>query len=247
VPVVRALWDRGVFDLFADSSASPGLNSVDLERIVDKTRANRGYLRVALRLLVSTGWLKWSFTESGAVSYALTPEGSIALRIAPELYREAISFIPMAIFLEDFLFGQAQGSFLPLLQVMVDKAIGGWAAGVPPEPLAAGVNEEIRLHLEGMLIGPVMVALSRHGILNQLEKGPADLKDLPGNQACLSSLFDLLAGRGWIARVQNSIALTDSGRYAARIAPAYGVTVSYLPMFSVISTLLFGNPRSSCW
>jgi hypothetical protein len=239
VPVVRALWDRGVFDLFADESVW-----VDLERIVDKTRANRGYLRVALRLLVSTGWLKWRFTETGALSYALSPEGSIALRIAPELYREAVSFIPMAIFLEDFLFGQAQGSFLPLLQVMVDKAISGWTAGVPAEPPAPGVNEQIRLHLEGMLIGPAMVALSRHGVLNQLEKGPADLKDLEGNQACLSSLFDLLAGRGWVAREQNAITLTDAGCYAARIAPAYGVTVSYLPMFSVISTLLFGNPRN---
>ncbi len=154
VPVVRALWDRGVFDLFGDASVW-----VDLERIVDKTRANRGYLRVALRLLVSTGWLKWRFTEAGAVSYTLTPEGSVALRMAPELYREAVSFIPMAIFLEDFLFGQAQGSFLPLLQVMVDKAISGWSLGLPAESVAAGVTEQIRLHLEGMLIGPAMVAL----------------------------------------------------------------------------------------
>jgi len=37
--------------------------------------------------------------------------------------------------------------------------------------------------------------------------------------------------------------LTECGRLAAQLASAYGVTVSYLPMFNVVSTLLFGNPR----
>ena len=37
--------------------------------------------------------------------------------------------------------------------------------------------------------------------------------------------------------------MTGCGRYAAQIASAYGVTVSYLPMFAVLPTLLFGNAR----
>jgi len=39
------------------------------------------------------------------------------------------------------------------------------------------------------------------------------------------------------------VQLTGRGRYAAQIAASYGVTVSYLPMFAVLPTLLFGNPR----
>ncbi len=230
-PVVRALQDRGVFGLFRD--AGPW---VDMDRIAEKTRANRGYLGVALRLLVSSGWLRWRTAEDGAISYALTGEGAAAVGVAPELYREVVSFIPMAIFLEDFLFGKSQGSFLPSLQVLIDKAIGGWGAGDAPA--------RIGLHLDGMLIGPTMVALARNGILDTLEQGPAELKSMEGNQSCLSALFDLLASRGWVAReANNRIALTPTGRYAARIASAYGITVSYLPMFSVVSTLLFGNPR----
>jgi len=233
-PVVRALWDRGVFGLFSDPSIW-----VDLERIAEKTRANRGYLRVALRLLVSGGWLQWQTEENGAVSYALTAEGSAWLGVAPELYREVVSFIPMAIFLEDFLFGKSQGSFLPSLQVLIDRAIGGWGTDA---------HSRIRLHLDGMLIGPTMVALARNGILDKLlatpETDSAELKSMDGNQSCLSSLFDLLASRGWVTREPNNrISLTATGRYAARIASAYGITVSYLPMFSVVSTLLFGNPR----
>lgn len=243
-PVVRALCDRGVFEMFREaSSGSEALGSeatrwVDLDQIAEKTRANHGYLRIALRLLVGGGWLRWRTGDYGMACYQLTSAGIIALRTAPELYREVVSFIPMAIFLEEFLFGRSQGLFLPSLQVLIDKAIEGWGLDA-----ASAVDEQTRLHLDGMLIGPAMVALSRNGVLKTLAKGPAELKSIDGNQNCLSSLFDLLASRGWIAREQSRISLTPAGRYAASIAPAYGVTVSYLPMFSVVSTLLFGNPR----
>ncbi len=52
VPTVKALWDRGVFGLFD----GPG-SRVDLGQIVEHTRGNRGYLKVAMRLLASSGWL----------------------------------------------------------------------------------------------------------------------------------------------------------------------------------------------
>ena len=44
-------------------------------------------------------------------------------------------------------------------------------------------------------------------------------------------------------QAKDSVELTPCGRYAAQIASAYGVTVSYLPLFMVLNTLLFGNPR----
>jgi hypothetical protein len=240
-PVVRALWDRGVFELFR--AASQNDNWVDLDRIAEKTRGNHGYLRIGLRLLVGGGWLHWRTGETGAASYALTPEGLVALAVAPDLYREVVSFIPMAIFLEDFLFGRSQGLLLPSLQVLIDKAIEGWGLEIPEDPAAAGVIDQLRLQLDGMLIGPAMVALSRNGVLAMLQADPLEQKSIEGNQACLTSLFDLLVSRGWLIREQNRVGLTPAGHYAASIAPAYGVTVSYLPMFSVVSTLLFGNPR----
>lgn len=209
-PVVCALCDRTAF--------------VD-GRINDSTRANRGYLNVALRLLASQGWLDGN---------TLTPAGVEAIRLAPPFYRDVVSFIPMALFLEDFLFGRSQGGFLPMLQVLVEKARAGWDSALP---------DEIRHHLDGMLIGPAIVALARKGVFDQLAHGPVELEQLEGNHSCLSTLFDLLTIPGWITRDQNVIRLTESGAYAASTAHAYGVTVSYLPMFSVIGTLLFGNPR----
>jgi hypothetical protein len=198
VPVVRALYDRGVFELITADTW------VDLDQIVAKTRANRGYLKVALRLLVSAGWLHWQ----NGTSFSLTPEGSAALSKAPQ------PFIPSVIFLEDFLFGRSQDSVPPALQAS-----------------------------SGLVIGPAMVALARRGVLDRLEGGPVDLTSIDGNQSCLSALFDLLAEEGWILRQGYFISLTPAGKQAATYAYTYGITVSWLPMFSVVSTLIFGNPR----
>ena len=161
-PVVRALFDRGVFEMFRDD---PSI-WIGLDTIVEKTRGNQGYLRVALRLLVSAGWLQMRTGEYGSAAYALTADAPVRLKVSPPFYREVVSFIPMAIFLEDFLFGKSQVSFLPMLQVLFDKAIAGWDSGVP---------SPLQLHLDGMLIGPAMVALSRKGIFDQLKDGPVEL------------------------------------------------------------------------
>jgi hypothetical protein len=220
IPVVRALCDRGVFEMFRDPEAW-----VEFDQIATKTRANRGYLKVALRLLVSAGWLKW---RDGA-SWALTPEGLAALHTAAPLFRDAAAFIPMAILLEDLLFGGLQSSLLPSLQALIDKSVEG--------------SSEVYRNLQGVLVGPAMVVFARRGILDKLQQCPVDLNTIDGNQPCLSFLFDLLVNIGWSGREGDRISLTATGKYAASIASAYGVTVSYLPMFSVVSTLLFGNPR----
>jgi len=237
-PTVAALADRGVFRLFDSPSAW-----IALDEICERTHANRGYLRVALRLLTSCGWLRQRIEAGESPHYALTPEGAIGGPLAAPLYREAISFIPKALFLEDFLYGKFEGPVLPSLQSLVQRAQERWLAAPQDDALAAKVVECIRGRLDGVLIGPAMVALARGGVLARLEQGPVDTHTLAGNQASLNCLFDLLATQGWLAREQDSVRLTSRGMYAAQIATSYGVTVSYLPMFNALPTLLFGNAR----
>jgi hypothetical protein len=237
-PTVAALADRGVFRLFESSATW-----IALDDIFERTHANRGYLRVALRLLTSCGWLRQRTTAGQSDEYAPTPEGLIGVRVAAPLYREVISFIPKALFLEDFLYGKFDGPVLPSLQSLVARAKERWLVESPDDPVAARVAENIRGHLDGVLIGPAMVALARGGVLAQLEQGAVETRSLAGNQASLNCLFDLLATQGWLERDGDSVRLTSRGLYAAQIATSYGVTVSYLPMFNSLPTLLFGNAR----
>jgi hypothetical protein len=237
-PTVKALWDRRVFDLFQS-----GDEWVELDRVLAQTRANRGYLRAALRLLASCGWLKQRLENGQPPRYALTGEGKIALSLAPLLYGEALSFVSKAIFLEDFLFGESDRPVLPSLQELVRRSKEHWGLTPQTDPTAERVRSQICRHLDGMLIGPAMVALARGGILAQLEHAAVDLNAIAANRASLTCILDLLASQGWIVREKNSLSLTPCGRYAAQIATSYGVTISYLPLFDNVSTLLFGNAR----
>jgi hypothetical protein len=237
-PVVKALADRGVFAMLGDAPAGIGI-----DEIVDRTRANRGYLRVALRLLVSCGWMEQS-GDASQTRYTLTAEGKIAVWLAP-LYAEVVSFIPKALFLDDFLFGKSDRAVLPHLHDLVRRARERWSIYTEGETTAAKVHRQTVRYLDGMLVGPAMVALAREGVFRHFDDATdgLDLRSLPGNSRSLASIFDLLALQGWVVNEQQRLRLTPAGRYAAQIATSYGVTVSYLPLFDVLPTLLFGNAR----
>jgi len=239
VPTLKALLDRKVFDLFGFSS-----EPVELDQIVSRTHGNRGYLRVAFRLLASCGWVDERAGRNGAnVCYSLTAKGRIAVGIVSTRCGEVISFLPKAIFLEDFLFGKSDNAILPSLESLVRKAKDHWGLLADGDSLEAQVRRQVALYLDGILVGAAMVSLARGGTLDRLAQGAVESTKLPGNRASMGLVFDLLIAQGWMAREQDRVALTTRGSYAAQIATSYGVTISYLPQFNFIDTLLFGNPR----
>ena len=240
-PTATALADRGGFDLFLAAGAPA---CVDLEDIIVHTRGNRGYLRVALRLLASAGWLRQRVERNGRfVSYALTDEGRTAMSWAPPLYRQAVAFLPKTLFLEDALFGRQDDALLPSLQDLVDKAGNRWDIAPQTDPVAARIADQVRRHLDGVLVAPLMVILARAGVLARLKDGPVAIAEMGGNAAMMTCVFDLLATQGWAERTAHVVTLTPQGAYATQIAAAYGVTVSYIPLFTKLNALLFGNPR----
>src|SRR3989442_8831988 len=238
-PTVSALWERGALELVA---SIPG--PVRFGGVVKQTHANAGYLRVAVRLLASCGWLVEQPFDNSARMWALTSEGHAALRIALPLYRQVTaSFLPKALVLEDFLVQPSDESFIASVGDLVALAQNGWGIAPSPDPTTAQLHDRIRGHLDGMLVAPAMVALARGGIFARLAEGPLDLRSMSASAACVGCLFDLLSTTDWVERAGHIVQLTRCGRYAVHIASAYGVTVSYLPMFAVLPTLLFGNAR----
>jgi hypothetical protein len=234
-PTVTALAGRGIPQWLADAGEPRTIDALSVG-----TYVNAGYLRVALRLLASAGWLREVATGTpGAPAYEVTSKGRVALRVAPPLFEQVTSFLPHAIRIDEALFHQRETGALPLLTHFARRARQRWRIESAVEE--AEVSDQIRRYLDGMLIGPVMVALARRGILARLLAGDLDLDEIDGNRSTLSCAFDLLATQGWVAPSASTLSLTEEGRYAAQIAASYGVTVSYLPTFAQLPALIFGN------
>ena len=217
-PTVSALWERGALELLTSTPAP-----VLFADVVRQTHANAGYLRVALRLLASCGWLVEQPLDNSARMCALTPEGHAALRLAHPLYRQVTaSFLPKALGLEDFLVRPSDESFIASVGDLVALARNGWGIEPSPNPTTAQLHDRIRGHLEGMLVAPAMVALARGGILARLAEGPLDLRSMSAGEASVGCLFDLLSTTGYVERAGHIVQLTGCGRYAAQIASVYG-------------------------
>ena len=220
-------------------------SGIAFEELLADTRANPGYLRVALRLLASAGWLNQHGRAGRITAYSLTDVGRRSLDLGLDTYREVVEFLPRAAAFEEYLFGGSDEALVSSLSHLVRRSRGGWGldALAGRDPLALEVVSRIISHVDGILIGPAMVALARGRVLERLQAGPTEVDALPGNPRSLTLVFELLESWGWVIRQADSVALTDAGQHTARIASAYGVTVSYLPMFSMLPTLLFGNAR----
>ena len=201
-PTVNALRNRAVFELLQDAP-----NGRTLTDLVTRTHANRGYLGIALRLLVSYGWMRQD-TDGDEARHALTERGRIAIKHAA-LYADVVSFIPKAIFLDDFLFGSLGEVVLPSLRGLVVRSEERWGLKGQGPSEEALVERQIMRHLDGMLVGPVMVALAREGVLEQMTATPGglDIKTLRGNRQSLQAAFELLVIQDWL-HIEDGLILT---------------------------------------
>ena len=167
---------------------------------------------------------------------------------APLLYGEVLSFVAKAVFLEDFLFGSSDRPVLPSLQELVRRSKERW--GLQPDADRRGQPAyEIKFANTSMACSSARLWLHWRELGFSLNSSsgrwrstilPRIARALPASSTCWSRRD----GFHWkTARDKSSVSLTACGRYAAQIATSYGVTVSYLPLFDNVSTLLFGNSR----
>src|SRR5262252_4112067 len=125
-PTVSALAERGALDWLTTIEGP-----VPFADVVEHTHANAGYLRVALRLLASCGWLAEQPRGEGVRTCALTPEGHAALKLARPLFRQVTaSFLPKALILDNSLAGPSDESFIASVGDLVKLARSGW--GIAP-------------------------------------------------------------------------------------------------------------------
>ncbi len=244
-PVLTALNKMEVFKLFEDG------RSVSMGEIIRTTKGSPGYLHVAMRLFVSQGWMTRKGEEgTDNLTYTLTEDGTYILSLL-DYYGPVAEFIDQAVGIDDYLFGKSRAppadgqkkSYAQLIELSKNQ----W--NLPPETDSRKkmLRERVIQQLNGMLLGPTMVALGMRGVFDQFnpETHSVTINQIQGNAKHLKEAFTLLEQQGWLTRNGDVFTLTHDGRSAAVLASAYGVTTSYLPLFSKLKELLKGQSREA--
>ncbi len=237
VPTAFTLYRHGIFEKLADLKPHP------IKDLAAAFKANEGYLNVALRIMCSQGWMsRESIAGDKDIRYSLTPSGKLAIPYLP-LYEAVTAFIPEAIKMEDYIIhGFPAGTFMKL-KTLFQQCSCKFEIREASTPEEQEIQQQIALHLEGAIAGPLIVSLGISGLFNKyFTVAPFEVEEFTEHHNEFREIIKFFESLGWFTRNGNTFNFTPEGVFFAKRAGAYGVTVSYLPTFMRLNDLLFGNP-----
>ena len=216
---------------------------MSLSQLAKSKSANEGYLNVALRILSSQGWLIPEVQPEGKdVHYVISDKGKLAFPHV-HIYENAVELIPVSIELNNHIIkGFSENDFANLKKTFEFYSNG---CGLPEasNELEQEVFVQMKKHVEGLIAAPLIVALGMNGLFhNYFSIAPFRATEYSANPQ-VKDIIDFFATLGWFTNNDEIYNFTDEGLFFAKRASAYGVTVSYLPTFSHLDELIFGNPR----
>ena len=131
--------------------------------ISNKFLSNDGYLNVSLRLLASQAWLDRKIIKDGEeIEFTLTTKGKNLLKMAHH-YVPFVQYIPTLIKIDQFLFSteiQTKNNDFAKLITNLEHLKSNYDNSTKQE-------WELIKHLEGLLVGPIIVALGMSDVLSK--------------------------------------------------------------------------------
>ena len=208
VPILVALRERGCLTRLA------GTGTVfSAEELAREFSANRGYLDVAIRMMVCLEWLRP--TADGR--YEATPE-LLSASVLPARIMELYRF-PF----DQYVRGDNGESFEPWLEQSERR----WDSEHPFLPD----------YLDGLLVIPLLLALRTQGRLSvDGETLRLDVDPIVRHQ-----IEQLFVAKGWGTRSGDVLQVNRAGRFVIDRIFITATVASYQPMFARADELLFGD------
>ena len=214
IPVIAALDRRGAFEHLSTSGP------IAREALVRRYQANAGHFAAAERLLASLGWI--DDTPDGL---SLTAAAAQRTHIPPDI--------------ADLL---AVSATEGLSDAAARAQLARWLPNIAAR--WDGASALLAEMLDGLVVGPVLIALCRHG---------SDAKTSDWSRLSLAGLHPkaiALTERiwrilGW-GEVDNNVLISDGiGASILERGLNLATTLSYRPMLAHIDALLFGDARTA--
>ncbi len=232
-PTAYALHQKGILDFLLKEK------EVSLKNICETFSANEGYMNVALRVLASQNWLEHNILSEDDIQISINENSATAFTLIP-LYKEVVELLQLSekyhrrkFELEPFLF----------LEKIFYQFKDNYGIEISEDEKAKSIQLQVLKHIEGILVGPTVVALGMNGMFHKYFMEASFRPDeFHGDGESFSRLLDIFAYLDWFEKKNETYRFTDKGMFYARRASAYGVTVSYIPAFRKVSELIFGDP-----
>jgi len=232
-PTAYALQEGGVLDFLLKEE------KVSLKDITKQFKTNEGYLNVALRVLAAQGWLRYEIVGEDDIWIATNDKSAIAFPLIP-LYKEVVELLQ---FSEKFHNRKFEKAPFLKLENLFKKYQQNYSIQWAEDKVTRAIQQQILKHIEGHLVGPTVVALGMGGMFHQYFMEASFLpEEFHQDAESFSKLLDFFVFLGWFNKKKDTYSFTDKGFFYAKRASAYGVTVSYMPMFRKVKELIFGDP-----
>ncbi|BDS11558.1 class I SAM-dependent methyltransferase [Aureispira anguillae] len=233
-PTAYALYKKGVLDLILAEK------SISLSKLTQTFRANEGYLNIALHTLASQGWLRHTIKADNEIEIATTALSELAFKYIPK-YKDVVELLqisgkyhPRKFELEPFLF----------LESIFKKYSNNYGLELSNDEKQRQIQRQVLKHIEGIIVGPTVVALGMSGMFhNYFMEASFQPEEFHKDGASFGRLLDFFVFLNWFEKKNQTYRFTEKGMFYARRASAYGVTVSYIPMFRKVEELIFGDPE----
>ena len=228
-PVISALSKKNILDFINENQ------TLELSEINEKFDSNEGYLNVALRVLASQGFL----------DYHLNNENDVAKISTNSKTEEAFSYQNIYCDLSEFLADANVINSKELTEELCKKWISifeKYKSFLMENEDGNSLKYQIQKHIEGALVGPIIIKLGMSGMFHKyFMEASFSAEEFHKNPHYFEIILNYLSEIGWFSKKGNNFQFTETGLFFARRATAYGVTVSYLPMFSKLDNLIFGK------
>ncbi len=234
-PTAYTLLERGVLEHILQHKA------VDVTELASGFQANEGYLNVALRVLASQGWLDVEIDNAdNTVRYSVNAKSAIAFELC-SLYKDVVALLRFSGQFHRRKFERAPFS---VLENIFKKYRQNFGIVFSSDPETMLIQEQVLKHIEGVAIGPTIVALGMGGMFHKyFMEASFKPEEFHEDAESFDKILDFFSFLGWFEKKAQTYRFTEKGLFFARRAPAYGVTVSYSPTFRNLDELIFGNPE----
>ena len=228
-PVISALSKKNILDFINENQ------TLELSEIKEKFNSNEGYLNVAVRVLASQGFL----------DYHLDNKTNVVKISVNSKTKEAFSHQNIYCDLAEFLADPNVINSKELTEELCKKWISifeKYQSFLMENEDENSLKYQIQKHIEGALVGPIIIKLGMSGMFHKyFMEASFSAEEFYKNPHYFEIILNYLSEIGWFSKKGNNFQFTETGLFFARRATAYGVTVSYLPMFSKLDNLIFGK------